>query len=57
MSNNFRNRLDYAYELSKLIFSRDERLDGCFPESNGKSKNKRIPFDPDRILLLKSIII
>lgn len=58
MSNDF-SRESYAYTLTKILFSRDERLNGWFADMNNlhSAKNKRIPFDLERVKLLKSKIL
>lgn len=53
------NRLDYAYTLTKIIFNRDERVNGYFSDSFGKSprhNSNRVSFDLDRIQLLKRAV-
>lgn len=55
MEQNF-TREAFAYTLAKILFSRDERLEGWFADVNNShsSKNKRIPFDLERVKILKS---
>ena len=51
------DRLDYAYTLTKILFNREERVDGYFSDTFSKStRHSRNPFDLERISLLKKAL-